>query len=295
LLTLSNDQQPKDEDVIFSNRKLTTQYPLTAKMFSEIQDKYIPNVDMKLSSIVKQATNWLSLKSYPNSNLPVIVDESTVQINNYVRKLPPGKLTILINMNNSYEVLGKMIMRYACLLIGGQQWAAPLEIYKFVVDRYNVTIEGFASPINSQILYISQNLKYCSIFPDTDKPYGSLGDFFLYDFLGNSVYVNPPYVLDIMNSMANKVIQTCNNARLSSVRFFITVPEWTDAEYYNNLMSSSHLVFHYSFPKGKHYYVDTNNGFEKVTAYFGTHLFILAVNIVDTYDDFINYTNGLFH
>lgn len=294
LLTLANDKR-EGEDAIFDKRKLNLQYSATSKMLSEMKDKHIFSPNPRFNSIIQYAMHYLSFTSYPRSNLPIIIDENTVQINNYVRKLPPGKLQILLGLNNSLEVLGTMIMRYACLLIGGQQWAVPLELYQFIVERYGVTIEGFASPINSQILYINTSLNYCSLFLDTDQPYGSLGDFFSVDFLGKSVYVNPPYVFDIMNRVSQKVIQICSNAGMSFVRFFITVPEWTDAQYYIELMSSSFLVFHHSFPKGRHYYVDTNHGFEKVPANFATHLFVLAVNIRDDYNEFISYTEQVFH
>lgn len=295
LLTLANDKRYQEQDEIFSKEKLNPQYPANIKMLSEMQEKRIPNMKPKYNSIIREANNYLTLTVYPKSNLPIVIDENTIQINDYTRILPPGKLSILLQMNNDPDVIGSMIMRYACLIPGGQQWAIPLEMYQLMVTRYGVTVEGFASPINSQILYLGKNLNYCSLFPDTDQPYGSSGDFFSIDFLGRSVYANPPYVPSVMDRMAQKIIQTCNNAGTSSVRFFITVPEWTDAQYYMDLMSSPYLVFNLGFLYGQHYYVDTNKGFEKVSAKFGTRLFVLAVNIIDDYNDIITFTDKLFH
>jgi hypothetical protein len=290
LLTLANDK----EDDIFSEKKLDQKYPVTEKMLSEMKEKKIPVADNKFGIILLHARTWLSFTSYPSSKTPIIFDEDGIRIDDYVRILPPGKLKILLQMNDSLELLGIMIMRYACLLPGGQQWALPLEMHQYLVNRYQVTIEGFASPINSQILNISKDLHYCSLFHDTDKYYGSLGDFFSVDFTGKNVYANPPYVLDIMNRTAVKIIQICSSVNNSFVRFFITVPEWTDAEYYSMLMNSPFLVFHHGFAKGQHYYVDTNNGFEKVPAYFGTHLFIMAVNVTDTYDEFVTFAEKVY-
>lgn len=292
LLNMANDKQSEDE--IFSTSKLNEKYPATSKMLSEMKEKNIPNNLSKFNTALNYSRSFLNLTSYPKSAPPVIIGNDSVQINDYIRKLPARKLQILLEINPSLYVLGVMIMRYACLLIGGQQWAVPIQIYEFMVKRYNITIEGFASPINSQILYISKNLRYCSLFPDTDTPYGSLGSFFSMDFTGKNVYVNPPYVGAIMNRVAAKVINNCYDARSTPTRFFITVPDWTDAKYYSDLISSPFLVFHHGFSKGKHYYVDSNNGFEKITVNFGTHLFVLAVNIDDSYDEMVKYAERVY-
>ena len=291
LLTLANDCQG-DEDKIFDERKLSLTYPATLKMQSEMKEKKIPNLARKFENVIDSSLNYLALTSYPGKD--IAINKDTVIVSNYSRTLPPGKLEILLQMNNSFEVLGKMIMRYASLLPGGQQWAIPIEMYKFMTQRYGVTIEGFASPINSQILYINKEFKYCSLFPDTDEPYGSLGSFFTNDFTNLNVYANPPYVENIMDRMVRKIVETCENAGKNTARFFITVPEWKDADFYANLLTSPFLVYDISFPKGKHFYVDTNNGFEKIPAYFGTHLFVIAVNVNDTYDEIATYTEKLF-
>ena len=299
ILTLANDVQ-ESEDKIFSTRKLNLEYYATKKMLSEMEEKYITNFQDKFNEIISHCSNFLEIESGSTSGIPVELykngDDKIIINQYYTRVFPPGKLNILLKMNDSLSDLGKMITRYACLMSGGQQWAIPLEMYKLMVDRYDVTIEGFASPINSQILYLNDKLNYCSIFLDTDQPYGSLGNFFENDFIGKNVYANPPYVLDIMENAVIKIIDTCAKAKLENlyVRFFITVPEWKDAEFYLSLTDSLFLVFEHSFPKNKHHYIDTNNGFKKIPAHFGTHFFVLAANVKDNYDEIISQSEIIF-
>lgn len=298
LLTLANDKEEGDK--IFTSTKLKDNYNGTKKMFSELQDKKIPNYRKIYIDIISYAKEWLKITNYPKSQLPQILDNDTVKINDYIRILPPGKLDILLGINDDLVLLGRMIMRYACMLIGGQQWALPTEIYKYITENYKVTIEGFASPINSQILYVMNkevnDLHFCSLFPDTDAIYGSIGSFFEYDFTDKHVYANPPYVDSLMNQVADKAIASCLNAKKKKgfVRFFITVPEWTDAEYYHKLKSSPYKVHEHSFPKYKHYYLDTNNGLTPVISKFGTHLFVLAVNVKDNYNEFITFAEEIY-
>lgn len=296
LLTLANDKTPGD--ILFTQSKLKDSYPATKKMYQELQDKKVPNFRKVYIDMLNYAKEWLNLTIYPKSKLPVIIDKNTVKINDYVRELPPGKLDILLTINDDLVLLGRMIMRYACMLIGGQQWALPTELHKYMVDNYKVTIEGFASPINSQILFVANEvgLNFCSLFPDTDAIYGSLGSFFDYDFTNKHVYANPPYVDSLMNMVADKVIASCTNAKKKKeyVRFFITVPEWADAEYYHKLKTSPYKVYDHMFHKNKHYYLDTNKGLTPVVSKFNTHLFVLAVNVKDDYDKFITYADKVY-
>ena len=286
LLTTSQLPNKQDEVLTISSENTNT------KMLQEMKDKKIQNDDTIYEYIIKNTNEWLSKNIYEEYDLPIVNDD-TITINKYQRTLPPGKLDILLSMNDSLILLGTMIMRYASLLIGGQQWALPIELHRYMVDNYQVTIEGFASPINSQILNINTNLHYCSLFYDTDAIYGSLGSFFQYSFDNCHVYANPPYVDAIMNATADKIIDACNNAT-NFVRFFITVPEWTDAEYYHKLLTSEYLVYDYGFVRGKHYYVDTNDGYKKIPTIFNTHLFVLAVNVQDDYTKFVQYANNVF-
>jgi hypothetical protein len=79
-----------------------------------------------------------------------------------------------------------------------------------MVKNHGVTIEGFASPFNSQIIRFSDKdlpMQFCSLFPDVDAIFGSIGSFFDNEFAGTKVTINPPFILDIMNRTADKCIE----------------------------------------------------------------------------------------
>lgn len=297
LIDMANDSLPTDPDPIFTLEKLDINYPATKKMREEFIQKYIPNPDLTVNKILTLANEYLSLKVYHKAPEAKIIYD-TVTIGEYSRKLPPNKLRILLNRSPSIYVLASMILRYACLLPGGQQWSLPLSFYQFLVNHYGVTIEAFASPINSQIIGIKEaGLNFCSLFYDTDSPYGSLGNFFDRNFTGKNVLANPPYIEDIMNKMADKMITECQNASQLGqiIRFFIVVPEWTDAIFYQKLIKSPFLVHQQSLQRGTVYFVsfDPKLGETHIPTNFNTHLFVLAVNITDDYTDLITNFNTI--
>ena len=131
----------------------------------------------------------------------------------------------------------RMLMRYYTLMAdGGQQWGMTSETFERLYAR-GVRLECFASPLNRKLvggtapqnpqseLKFSDGITgfkrgvptphYCSLFVDTDAPFGSLGNFFHTDFPtlyaaalvdhGNgSIQLNPPFVEDILLKAAEK-------------------------------------------------------------------------------------------
>lgn len=167
-------------------------------------------------------------------------------------------------------------MRYASLVPGGQQWSVPSRVYDVLVTKYHVTIEGFASPFNSQLLrYICRGIPvhFCSLFPDLDKVFGSVGDFFRYDLEGSISVINPPYIEDILNRAVSKCIAT-TLAASKPTRMFIVVPKWTDAEFYHALVTTTCLETSMLFDKGSTYFEDVSG--TQIRAQFGVHIFVIS-------------------
>lgn len=178
---------------------------------------------------------------------------------------------------NCDEEVMKMILRYSLMFLGGQQWNLPHVWYEEVVNKFDVSIEGFASPLNSQLMLFQKSPQFCSMFKDTDKPFGSLGNIFSLrpHFIENKVMMNnPPYVLEIMNKLVK-----IQEKWLSSVptRIIMCVAAWEDANYFQQALKSRYLKYQERMEPGKHYYERTRQGkSEKIISRFPSHIFVFS-------------------
>jgi len=133
-------------------------------------------------------------------------------------------------------------LRYAALAPGGQQWGLPRAHVQFLYDSFGVRNEAFASPLNSRLLGLP-DARFCSLFPDTDGVFGSIGDFFAVDMAalpGNWV-VNPPFVEALIERAARKCIAAVEAARAAggALTVFFVAPDWRDAEFHRLLKEAA--------------------------------------------------------
>lgn len=223
----------------------------------------------------------------------LIIGKDFVKYRDYIRKIDPERISLLLRVSGNNEIaLGLMVMTYACIIPGPQHWNASKEHYKIYYD-HGIRVEGFASPINAQLLSIDETTKYCSLFPNVDKPFGSIGNFFDINFGEsgyNKVAVGPPYTEELLVRIADKLIKECENKY--PVRFYFTHSLWSDAPGYIKMKNSKYCIYSEITEKGKHYYVNTNvvpN--ERIIAQFNTVLLVLS-NYQDD-EDFTQLLNGL--
>eukprot|EP01038_Epipyxis_sp_PR26KG_P014659 gene14659-19694_t len=119
----------------------------------------------------------------------------------------------------------------------GYQMAFPNNGFQWLRDKLAVTVECFASPLNCW------NQRFCSVARDTDRFFGSLGNFFLFEGhtgklgfdnfgleLGGSFEANPPFVESIMNQMAYRIEYLLNTFSNAPFSFVVIVPAWVDCE-----------------------------------------------------------------
>lgn len=104
-----------------------------------------------------------------------------------------------------------------------------------------VQFECFASPLNCHFAW------HCSAFPDTDNAFGSLGSFFDFHPTTGSFEANPPYIPEILTSMAEHM-STLLGASDAPLSFVVVVPVWTDCAYWKALVASAfntrdHLIW----------------------------------------------------
>jgi hypothetical protein len=159
--------------------------------------------------------------------------------------LPLARYELLIReaikrgSQNATQDIGLMLMRYVSTFGFYRQFSLNLALYQQMVDN-GATIEGFASPFNAQILEVKSDglMQFCSLYPDTDQVFGSIGNFFYGNFSNKNVALFPPTVEEILNKTADKIL--CELDSHPST-FQIVLPEWDDLAAYISLSASPYL------------------------------------------------------
>jgi hypothetical protein len=130
-----------------------------------------------------------------------------------------------------------VLLRYASLSgatvqnvdqTAGFHAAVPPKIYAKLRCNLNTVLEGFASPMNST------STMFCSLFPDCDSYFGSLGSFFELsvsrDFPnGVSMTCNPPYSIIVMTRVSDQLTRMYSDANALRVplQVFVVVCNWS--------------------------------------------------------------------
>ena len=83
-----------------------------------------------------------------------------------------------------------------------------------------VEAECFASPLNTNQPY------FCSLFPDTDVWFGSLGLFWDFHPSEGSFHVNPPFETHVMLRTAKKLSSLLDAPNAGPLSFFVVLPAW---------------------------------------------------------------------
>lgn len=81
--------------------------------------------------------------------------------------------------------------------------------------------EGFASAFNH---YFD---RFCSAFPDLEKPFGSMGSFFdNSSWTTYEVYINPPFDEVLMANAFERIYKYLQNDQNEPHKFLFTIPNW---------------------------------------------------------------------
>jgi len=119
-----------------------------------------------------------------------------------------------------------LLQRYNCVgksdtAAGGSGFHAALteQVFQFLHDKFGIEMECFASPFNAH--YGS----FCSAFEDTDRWFGSFGSFFDFSPAAGSYEWNPPYLEDLMEDGAKRLLRLLQESK-EPLSFFIVLPNW---------------------------------------------------------------------
>jgi phosphorylated CTD-interacting factor 1 len=125
------------------------------------------------------------------------------------------------------EALFSLLLRYDSLGGAGFQAALNGNAFSVLRRRFGVQFECFASPLNCRWD------TFCSAFPDTDAPFGSLGSFF--DVFPpppalcpeGCFEANPPFVPNLVAAMAKRMNEVIAHATRAgrALAFVVVVPD----------------------------------------------------------------------
>ena len=255
-------------------RYLITSYPQLftmeafTKMKEELKEKrfLVDEIGNKVQRIVMKNP---VLSGKRESGMKEEGEDIILTYGEFEMRTPKYRYQILAKKGNLDDIL-KSALELSSLMPGSQQWAIPLDKYKEYV-REGVSIEGFASAFNSQIIRVDPSLSFCSLF-DSDKVFGSLGNFFEVDFLGKEVVVNPPFIESILEKAAEKCVETLDRGK---GKFIFYGPSWKDAGFYRILERSKYKIREETLEKGKYFYEDLMTG-KLVPAKFNSVVFVLT-------------------
>lgn len=164
--------------------------------------KFYIKIDFEIKD--KRLTNILD-------NLLIPLDEYKKLEKNYTGK--KAKLD---------EFIWIILFRYQLLGSNNHQLGVKNEIMVNMNKNYDLNFECFASSINSTFS------KYCSIYYDVERYFGSVGSFYNLVPKKGTFGVNPPYQKDIIETALLKLITCLEDAETNKnkLTFIITIPIW---------------------------------------------------------------------
>ncbi len=151
---------------------------------------------------------------------------------------------------------------------GGFQAAIPDHVFDALLRHFDVCFECFASPLNSRYPH------FCSAFPDTDAPFGSVGSFFDFKPRAGSFEANPPFVPNLILKMAEHMHQLLvradgdsshakahgqdqgEEAPGSPLCFIVIIPSWDTTMGWRALNESPFLTHHLRLAQREHGYTE---------------------------------------
>ena len=135
---------------------------------------------------------------------------------------------------------------------GGMQAASPGAVFDTLRTDFGVTVELFASPLNSHFL------RFCSAAADVDAPFGSLGSFWSFSPRTGAFVANPPFEPLLIDAMARRMQSLLDAAERSValLTFVVIVPTRKETPGWLALRGSSFQTAHVLLAHARHAFID---------------------------------------
>lgn len=188
-----------------------------------------------------------------------VVNDTVILTQNHIVydkiKIPlDNRIRFLINKTNKHVVL-RMLLRYIGYGINGQHCAVPTNLYRYFYEKLGIRGEGFGSPLNSKLIEMEGTM-FCTLFEDTDKPFGSKGRFKASTIIKNDNVnwtVNPPYFESILEIVYKKIKKIFRLSKNKDLLLLMLIPKWVTNKSYIKFTQSKYLVGLLEPDVGKHY------------------------------------------
>jgi hypothetical protein len=158
-----------------------------------------PELVAPMAQVVDELALALETGVWPSADFDnlthqIIEDGSTIRYGSY-EVVKTERITELCRLGDMPQLL-TMLLRYSTLLAAANHWAVPMKVFE-VMWACGVRNEAFASPLNALTLGRAGG-GYYTRFPDTDAPFGSVGNWLLTPLpalLGRAGAweINPPF------------------------------------------------------------------------------------------------------
>lgn len=267
LITMANikkDQSLDNHDYLFADVPLTHDVYKTMEL--EMTEKKIGGIKTILNSIHEQIKNFLVI-DFNESYLKYYQNDDEYVCEDFKITLGPTRRIALIKRLGAsgkakyfLELLLILCIRYNCLALGGQQWNLPHKLYSYLNNKYNLQLECFASPLNSQLVLLDKKARFCSLFYDTDKYFGSYGNLFETNIVTISSDFNgvitmslfPPNIEDIIYKMIDLVNKWFTY--VPKLRVFTGLLKWINFPPMQLLSDHKNLKYIREYQIGEYYF-----------------------------------------
>ena len=260
-------------------------------LYYEMEKLNAPNGDIvELSSIISERIKQFNPRRIRGDDLSVFSVDSDIQFQKGYTKFKItsetyNRLRDLYSKNNglddwidrtdrtdrsdrtdwmNYRIFN-LLCRYESLAAPGYHAAIPEGFFNTLKQKLKVNHEIFASPFNCNVSLNS----YTSAYPDTDKFFGSKGNFFgVHKSLfknGGSFEANPPFLEEHMAAFS-KIVTLELESNIKPLSFVIIYPTWEDSLGHKILKESKYNVTPNKslyFDRGQHYYIQSSQYWNK--------------------------------